>query len=469
MARVVVLGAGVCGLAAGLVLARDGHEVRVLERDADPVPDSPDAAWAGWPRRGVAQFRQAHLLQARGAAVLEEALPDVAAALHAARATRFDPLVRLPPAIADRAPRPGDARFVTVATRRTTFEHVLARAAEAQPGLEVRRGAAVRELLARPVDGVPHVRGVRTEAGEVVEADLVVDATGRRSDLPERLRRAGARPVEDRAGDGGFVYFTRFLRARDGTVPQLRTGPNSPVGSFSLLVLPADDARWSITVYGSMRDRALKRLRDPARFDVVVGACPLHAHLLDGEPVSGVLAMSGTVGRLRRLVAGGRPVATGVVALGDAWACTNPSIGRGMTLGLLHVQRLRAVLRAHGDHPGELAEAWDADTQAELRPWYDETVAEDRTRLAEMEALRLGRAAPPPATPADVLRTALFAAAPHDAGAFRALLESRCCLTRFDELLARPGLAERLAEVAAAVEPRPVPGPSRRELLELLA
>ncbi|MEA2305105.1 MAG: hypothetical protein QOH43_2385, partial [Solirubrobacteraceae bacterium] len=37
MARIVVLGAGVCGLAAGLMLRRDGHTVTVLERDPAPV------------------------------------------------------------------------------------------------------------------------------------------------------------------------------------------------------------------------------------------------------------------------------------------------------------------------------------------------------------------------------------------------------------------------------------------------
>jgi hypothetical protein len=63
----------------------------------------------------------------------------------------------------------------------------------------------------------------------------------------------------------------------------------------------------------------------------------------------------------------------------------------------------------------------------------------------------------------------MVAAAPHDADAFRVLLESRCCLARLDELLARPGVAERLVEAAGSVEPRPVPGPSRAQLLALLA
>ena len=64
MPPIILLGAGMCGLATGLLLARDGHDVALLERDPAPVPDSPDAAWERWARRGVAQFNQAHFLQA---------------------------------------------------------------------------------------------------------------------------------------------------------------------------------------------------------------------------------------------------------------------------------------------------------------------------------------------------------------------------------------------------------------------
>ena len=44
MAAITVLGAGVCGLATAMLLARDGHDVTVLERDPDPVPDTYDAS-----------------------------------------------------------------------------------------------------------------------------------------------------------------------------------------------------------------------------------------------------------------------------------------------------------------------------------------------------------------------------------------------------------------------------------------
>src|SRR4051794_23578332 len=185
MPRIVVLGAGVCGLATAMMLARDGHDVTVLERDPAPVPESAAEAWEGWARTGVSQFRQAHYLHARVSRVLEQRLPDVRDALLAAGAVPINPLGRLPP-------EAGDERLSTITARRTTLEHVFARAAEAEPRVEVRRGTAVASLAARNGTAVPHVTGVHAEGGEEIAADLVVDAMGRRSRLPEWLRAAGA-------------------------------------------------------------------------------------------------------------------------------------------------------------------------------------------------------------------------------------------------------------------------------------
>jgi len=108
MARIVMLGGGVCGLASGLMLARDGHEVTVIERDAAPVPESVDEAWQGWSRDGVTQFRMAHFLQPAGRIVLEQELPDVFDGLVSAGAMRMDLLGLMPPTVADRTPRAGD-------------------------------------------------------------------------------------------------------------------------------------------------------------------------------------------------------------------------------------------------------------------------------------------------------------------------------------------------------------------------
>lgn len=134
MARIVVLGAGVCGLAAGMLLARDGHQVTVLERDPEPVPKSPEQAWASWPRGGVAQFRQPHYLQPRARHVLDAELPDVRDALVAAGAIRFDTLATTPPSLGDLGARADDDRFVTLTARRPTLEQVVGRAHRRPPG-----------------------------------------------------------------------------------------------------------------------------------------------------------------------------------------------------------------------------------------------------------------------------------------------------------------------------------------------
>ena len=68
MASIVVRGGGLIGLTAAMMLARDGHEIMVLEGDAAPVPEDASAAWEAWPRTGVAQFHQPHNLFPRSLA-----------------------------------------------------------------------------------------------------------------------------------------------------------------------------------------------------------------------------------------------------------------------------------------------------------------------------------------------------------------------------------------------------------------
>ncbi len=468
MPRIVVLGGGVCGLATAMMLARDGNEVTVLERDPDAAPGSLDEAWASWQRRGVAQFRQPHYIVSRARHVLDAELPDVRDALVADGVRRFDSLTTLPSSITDRARRPGDDRFATLTARRPPFERVFARAADAEPGVEVRRGVSVEGVLAGPsaANGALHVAGVRTSDGEELHADLVVDAMGRGSKLPAWLADAGAAPVHEEAADSGFIYYTRFFR---GTLPEFRAPISTPIGSISILTLPGDGDTWSVTLYASTGDQAIKGLRHSDRWGAVMASLPLHAHWVDGEPVGDVVAMSGIADRYRRIAPDGLPVATGVALVADAAACTNPSLGRGISLGLMHAAALPAIVRAHADDPRAFSEAWDTSTEERLTPWYRATVAFDRGRRAQVEAIREGRPAPTPDTPAAKATAALVVAMRYDPDVFRGFLDIMGCLALPQEVMARPGFAERVTELGAAHDAPPPPGPSREQLLALVA
>jgi glycine/D-amino acid oxidase-like deaminating enzyme len=118
MSKILVLGGGIVGLSTAMMLARRGHDVTVFERDRKPLPASPEDAWQGWERRGVAQFRQPHYLHPLAIELLDSYLPDVKQALIHAGCITFDALAMMPPTIADRRRREGDERFTTITGRR---------------------------------------------------------------------------------------------------------------------------------------------------------------------------------------------------------------------------------------------------------------------------------------------------------------------------------------------------------------
>jgi 2-polyprenyl-6-methoxyphenol hydroxylase-like FAD-dependent oxidoreductase len=465
MSRIIVLGAGIVGLSTAMLLSRQGHAVTVFEHDPTALPSSPEVAWKAWERRGVAQFRQPHYLHSAARQIFDRHLPEVKQALLEAGCIAFDPLSLMPPSIADRSAHAGDERFITLTGRRPTFEYAFAQAAGEL--VQVERGVSIAGLLtgASAADGIPHVNGVRTSTGNEVYADLVVDATGRRSKLPEWLEAIGARPAYEEAEESSFFYYSRFFRAGASGIPAYRSGFSTDFHSFSVLCLPGDSETWSVTVFFFSGDSALKALRDPRRWNALVKACPSQAHWVDGEPITDVVAMGGISNRYRRFVLDGSPVATGIVAVGDAWGCTNPIGGRGVSMGLMHAVGTAEVVSQHLDDPVELALEQDRMTEARVAPWYRSTVEFDRGRAAQINAVIQGR--PAPAT--DDRREALGVAMLHDASLFRAAMEIVSLLALPNEVMARPGVAERISEIADH-RARPTPqGPSREELLRLVA
>lgn len=348
--KIVIVGAGIVGLGAALMLAADGHDVVVLERDPASPPADAVGAWDCWERRGVNQFRLPHGFMPRFRQIVEFELPQVAAAIDDAGGLRWNPVTSMPEALSG-GRRDGDEQFEILTGRRPFMEAVVAKLAEGTPSVELRRGCGVAGLIAGPAvsPGAVHVTGVETEDGARLHADLVVDASGRRSALPRWLEAPGARPPVEELDDSGFIYYGRHFRSPDGTVPASIGPALIHWGTISSLTLPCDNGTWSLGIIAGSVDRAALALKRLDRWEAVIKSLPLAAHWLDGVPLhDGVAVISKLEDRWRGFVIAGQPVATGVVAVGDAWAASNPAVGRGASVGMIHAQVLRDALRCPG-------------------------------------------------------------------------------------------------------------------------
>ena len=472
MARIVVAGGGVVALGAAMLLAADGHRVTVLERDPQGPPSDPVEAWGSWQRPGLNQFRMAHAFLGGFRAVLEAELPGASRALQDAGALRLNFIRDVMPPNLSGGWQDGDERFEWLTGRRVLMEAVLAAAAEASAGVEVRRGVAVAGLVSGPSAraGIPHVTGVRTKDGEVIGADLVVDMTGRRSALPGWLEEIGARRPDEELEDSGFVYYGRHFRSASGSVPPMLGPGLMHWGTISSLTLPADNGTWAVALVAGSKDTALRPLRETDHWEAVARALPLVAHWLDGTPIDdGVQVMSRLEDRHRDFAAGGQPVATGVVAVADSWACSNPANGRGASIGMLHARTLRDQLRAVGlDDPAAFAEAFWAATAETVEPWYRTTLATDRHRLGEIEA-GLRDAVYDSPDPAYQLEKALSFTSGRDPECTRAEFDIRFVLRTPEEVFAQPGLREKTLQLGSGWRDAPPFGPTREELLALVS
>ena len=353
MARVVVVGAGVVALGTAMLLAGDGHQVSVLERDPEAPPADPMEAWARWQRPGLNQFRMAHCFLGGFRSVLDAELPGVSKALK---------------------------------------------------------------------------------------------------------------------DTGGFMYFQRTFRSADGSVPPLMGPPQIHWGTISSITLPADNGTWAVVLVTGSKDPALRPLREADRWAATVRGLPLVAHWLDGTPIDdGVQVMARLEDRYRGFVMDGSPVATGVVAVADSWACSNPANGRGASIGMLHALTLRDQLRAVdlGD-PDAFAAAFHAATAEIVEPWYRATLASDRHRLGEVEAGIRGAAYDSP-DPWYELSKALDAAFGRDPECTRATFDIGFVLRTPDEVFAQPGLRDKTLQLGSGWRDARPFGPTREQLLALVS
>ena len=504
--HVVVIGAGVGGLGAALALSRAGHRVTVLERDATPTPATPDEAFE-WDRRGAPQVRHSHALLARLHNLLRDHYPDVLARLLEAGATEMRFAENLPATIADREPRPGDEDLVAIACRRTTFEWVLRTTVLAEDHVSLLDGVAVDGLVATTDEatGLPLVTGVRVLVdgeAQVIDADIVVAATGRRTGVPRWLAELDIE-LETREEDTGIVYLSRFYRLRDGVEAPTSEGPiGGDLGYLKYAVFLGDNHTHSVTFAVRTDDADLRsRLLDPDTFDHAARVLPATSAWVQtelAEAITPVHVMGGLLNRrIRYLDPDGTPRLLGFHAVGDAHTCTNPLYGRGCSLAMVQADLLAESVTAEPLDDDARARHFEAASAREIEPWYKASVAQDRAarkRAAEeaaAAAAAAGEDAPATATTdeadadfdgdpevesqpdmaAELLRDGLLPAVGIDAVVFRAFIRAFNLLEAPDSLMNDADVIGRVLTVFQDRdnrEPPPPLGPPRDEMLERL-
>ena len=179
-------------------------------------------------------------------------------------------------------------------------------------------------------------------APETLAADLVVDATDRKSRAPEWLESLGYGATPESLIESAIGYASRWYRRPAGFDAEwsgLIVNGRPPGLPFAGLILPVEDDVWTVSVGGFAGH--YPEVTEEGFLDVARGlAVPdLYDAIRDAEPLTPVYGYRTPTNRLRhfeRL----RRWPEGLIVTGDAVCAFNPIYGQGMTVSAIDAEVL---------------------------------------------------------------------------------------------------------------------------------
>ena len=344
--RVAIVGASIAGLLTAAALAEQFDEVVLVE--SDQLPTQPAH------RQGVPHDNQVHAMLAIGVRAMERLLPGLTEQLCAAGGVMLDAGCEV--AIYEAQ---GWAGRVTseahvVSMRRTHLEHVVRQRVLTLPAVQLISGEAIG-LTTAP--GTRRVSGLFLAGGEQLNAELVIDASGRSSRSPAWLAAAGfGRPVEQELRSY-LGYATVPARLPDGAfpdgVPAILSHPH-PKNHYGSSVIPVGNGLHLFGALGVMKCYPpTERTEFLEHMDKA--SSPLVAELARRAEFQDEITAYRMPGTRRRLWEQLEDRPEGFAVVGDAVLSINPLYGQGMSVTAVEAATIHTLLRETGPGQPELA------------------------------------------------------------------------------------------------------------------
>ena len=330
----IIVGGSIGGLLSARALAEICDEVVLVERGE--LADTPA------PRAGVPQGMHAHGLLAGGLEALEQLLPGLCRELEQRGCPTGDNLRDAAWVLSGRRLALGESGVHGMTLARPVLEHAIRRRVTALPNLRIRTGARVKGLLYDR----GRVTGVRVSAQNGAEqelsADLVVDASGRYSQLPEWLAALGLAPprIEEVALETHYasrLYSRRPHHLNGGMALIVVSSPESPRGGIALAL---DEQRWIVSQYAMGGERPPRDHAGFVGFARTLGSSALAEILEDAEPLSETWTLR-FPSSIRRHYGKLRGFPKGLVVFADALSSFNPTFAQGITVAAKQALLLR--------------------------------------------------------------------------------------------------------------------------------